>query len=184
MREVLSLAKRRRRCVLALLDAGANVDAVRADGMRPINRALKLSNHTAKRAGILAGGRLARGATYNIYIAAVNGDHDYVKKELLRDPALANFEDSSHCRPISAAARRNDLEMVKLLLEHSADPSLPEKGAPLGEALWIAVYQKQPEMAKLLLKHGANPNTAPESSGSALLQARGVTTILRRYKCS
>src|SRR6266540_2857519 len=84
MREVLSLAKRRRRCVLALLDAGANVDAVRADGMRPINRALKLSNHTAKRAGILAGGRLARGATYNIYIAAVNGDHDYVKKELLR----------------------------------------------------------------------------------------------------
>src|SRR6266536_605883 len=159
MREVLSLAKRRRRCVLALLDAGANVDAVRADGMRPINRALKLSNHTAKRAGILAGGRLARGATYNIYIAAVNGDHDYVKKELLRDPALANFE-------------------------HSADPSLPEKGAPLGEALWIAVYQKQPEMAKLLLKHGANPNTAPESSGSALLQARGVTTILRRYKCS
>jgi ankyrin repeat protein len=62
--------------------------------------------------------------------------------------------------------------MVKLLLDHGADPSLPEHGAPLGQALWTAVYQKQPEMAKLLLEHGANPNTAPESSGSALLHAR------------
>ena len=43
---------------------------------------------------------------------------------------LSNFEDTSHQRPISAAARRNDLEMVELLLEHGADPSLPEEGAP------------------------------------------------------
>src|SRR5262249_19148040 len=78
----------------------------------------------------------------------------------------------------------DDLEMVKLLLAHGADPSLPEKGAPLGQALWIAVYQRQPEMAKLLLEHGANPNTAPESSGSALLQARGddyLTRLLIEY---
>src|SRR3954469_24343551 len=62
--------------------------------------------------------------------------------------------------------------MVKLLLDHGANPSLPEEGAPLGQALWTAVYQRQHEMAKLLLEHGANPNTAPESSGSALMQAR------------
>jgi ankyrin repeat protein len=69
--------------------------------------------------------------------------------------------------------------MVKLLLDHGANPSLPEEGAPLGQALWIAVYQKQPEMAKLLLEHGANPNTAPESSGSALLQARKDPELTR-----
>jgi ankyrin repeat protein len=85
---------------------------------------------------------------------------------------LANFEESSHARPVSAAARRNDLDMVKLLLEHGADPSLPEHGAPLGEALWTAVYQGQHEMAHLLLEHGANPDTAPESSGSALSHTR------------
>src|SRR5262249_22291048 len=63
-------------------------------------------------------------------------------------------------------------------------PSLPEEGAPLGQALWIAVYQRQPEMAKLLLEYGANPNTAPESSGSALFQARydpDLTRLLIEY---
>ena len=90
----------------------------------------------------------------------------------MRDSELSNFEDSSHQRPISAAARRNDLEMVELLLANGANPSLPEEGAPVGGALWIAVYQKQPEMAKLLLEHGADPNTAPESSGSAISHTR------------
>ena len=155
-----------------LLDAGANADAVRADGKRPIDCALDRRNRTALRAGVLAGTLLARGAAYNIYLAAVIGDEDYVREALAADPALSNFEDSSHQRPISAAARRNDLEMVELLLAHGADPSLPEEGAPLGRALWVSVYQKQPEMAKLLLEHGANPNTAPESSGPAIMHAR------------
>jgi ankyrin repeat protein len=168
--------------VSMLLDGGADVDAVRADGMRPINCVLRLGKDSSS-ANILDA-LLARGATYNIYIAAVIGDYDYVKNALLHDASLSNFEDSSHGRPISAAARRNDLEMVKLLLHHGANPSLPEKGAPLGGALWIAVYQRQPEMVKLLLEHGANPNTAPESSGSALLQARGddyLTRLLIEY---
>jgi uncharacterized protein len=114
---------------------------------------------------------LARGAAYDIYLAAVFGDMAYIREALARDSKLANFE-GSPWRPISAAARRNDLEMVKLLLHNGADPSLPEEGAPLGNALWIAVYQGQREMAKLLLEHGANPNTAPESSGSALSHTR------------
>jgi ankyrin repeat protein len=155
-----------------LLDAGANADAVRADGKRPVHCALERRKRTALRAGVLAGTLLSRGAAYNIYLAAVIGDDDYVRDALSRDPALSNFEDSSHQRPISAAARRNDLEMVELLLEHGANPSLPEEGAPLGQALWLAVYQKQPEMAKLLLEHGANPNTVPESSGPAIMHAR------------
>jgi len=64
------------------------------------------------------------------------------------------------------------LDMVKLLLGHGANPSLPEEGAPLGQALWLAVYQMQFEMARILLEHGANPNTAPESSGSAISHTR------------
>lgn len=167
------------RIVTALLDAGANPDAVRSDGARPINRAMDRRNKTGLQAGVLAGTLLARGAAYNIYLAAVLGDDAYVREALARDPALANFEDTSHFRPISAAARRNDLAMLQLLLDHGADPSLPEEGAPLGQALWRAVYQNQPEMAQLLLEHGANPNTAPESSGSALFQARKSPELTR-----
>lgn len=155
-----------------LLDAGARVDAVRADGFRPIHCALSRGRKPALNAGAAAGILLARGAAYNIYLAAVFGDEAYVREALARDSSLANFEETSHWRPISAAARRDDLEMVKLLLDHGADPSLPEEGAPLGQALWIAVYQGQHEIARLLLEHGANPNTAPESSGSALSHTR------------
>ena len=112
------------------------------------------------------------------------GDTGFVRAELARDSSLSNFEDSSGERPISAAARRNDPEMVKLLLAHGAKPGLPERGAPLGQALWIAVYQDQPEMARLLLEQGANPNTAPESSGPAILHARNkpeLKALLLRY---
>jgi ankyrin repeat protein len=165
--------------VNALIDAGAVVDAIRADGVRPINCALRFSRWNSLRAGAIVGVLLSRGASYNIYLASMLGDHDYVRKALASDSSLANFEDSSHSRPISAAASRNDMELVRLLLDHGANPSLPEGGAPLGEALWKAVYQRQTEMAKLLLEHGANPNTAPESSGSALFQARGDSELTR-----
>lgn len=165
--------------VNALIDAGAAVDAIRADGDRPINCALRFSRWNSLRAGAIVGVLLSRGAAYNIYLASVLGDHDYVRKALASNSSLANFEDSSHARPISAAASRNDIELVRLLLDHGANPSLPERGAPLGEALWKAVYQRQTEMAKLLLEHGANPNTAPESSGSALFQARGDSELTR-----
>jgi ankyrin repeat protein len=153
--------------VNALLDAGADPDAVRADGRRPVICALH-----GKGSRAIVDTLLARGAAYNIYLAAALGDLPYVREALARDRTLANFEDSSHHRPISAAARRRDLEMVRLLLDHGADPSLPEHGAPLGLALWTAVYQNEPEMAKLLLEHGGNPNTAPESSGAAIGHAR------------
>jgi ankyrin repeat protein len=154
-----------------LLDAGAPVDAVRADGSRPIHCALSSGRKPVLNAGAVAGILLARGAVYDIYLAAVFGDMAYVREALAHDRSLANFE-GSPSRPLSAAARRNDLDMVKLLLHYGANPSMPEEGAPLGQPLWTAVYQGQREMAKLLLEHGANPDTAPESSGSALTHTR------------
>jgi ankyrin repeat protein len=155
-----------------LLDAGAAVDAARADGFRPIHCALHRGRKPSLNTGAAAGFLLARGAAYNIYLAAVFGDVPYVRDALARDASLANFGDTVQMRPLSAAARRNDLEVVTLLLEHGANPSLPEHGAPVGQALWVAVYQGQYDMAKLLLEHGANPDTAPESSGSAISHTR------------
>src|SRR6185369_7604855 len=83
----------------ALLDAGANPDAIRADGLRPINCAFRARGRTAQYAGMIAGLLLARGAAYNIYLAAAFGDRQYVEDALSRDSSLANFEDSSHHRP-------------------------------------------------------------------------------------
>ena len=114
----------------------------------------------------------AAGAEYTIFVAALRGDSRFVREALTHDAALANAEDTCHHRPISAAARRNDLDMVKLLLAHGADPNLPEEGAPRGHALWLAVYHRQREMARVLVAHGADPNAMVESSGTPMGHAR------------
>jgi hypothetical protein len=62
--------------------------------------------------------------------------------------------------------------MLELLLQHGADPSLPESGAERGHALWVAVNRRYRETVKLLLAHGADPNGTVESSGTPMMQAR------------
>ncbi len=86
---------------------------------------------------------LSRGAQYTIFVAALLGDEPFVRDALARDRSLANFEDTCHHRVLSAAVRRGDVDMTRLLLEHGADPNLPEEGAPRGLSLWIAVNDRQ-----------------------------------------
>ena len=64
------------------------------------------------------------------------------------------------------------IEIVKLLLEHGADPNLPEEGiAPRGHALYSAVANGHFDIAKLLLEHGAHPNAEVESSADTVSRA-------------
>ncbi len=65
------------------------------------------------------------------------------------------------------------MDIVQLLLDHGADPNLPEEQfAPKGKALYSAVYHGHYEIAKLLLERGAFPNPPVESSGDALWVSR------------
>lgn len=166
----------------ALVAAGANPDAARGDGAKPIHAVLHngwRARVTREQAWTIADRLLAAGGEYNIYIAALRGDMPFVRDALARDDALANFEDTCHARPISAAASRDDLAMVKLLLEHGADPNLPEHGAPRGHALWTAVYHQRREMARLLVEYGADPNAMVESSGTPIMHARKDPEMLQ-----
>ena len=158
-----------------LLAAGANPNAMRGDGVKPIHAVLLhgwRARVTREQAWTVADRLLARGGEYNIYIAAWRGDMPFVRDALARDASLASFEDTCRHRPLSAAASRNDIEMVKLLLEHGADPNAPEHGAPRGHALWTAVYNQRREMARLLVDYGADPNAMVESSGTPMMHAR------------
>jgi len=162
--------------VQELLAAGADPDPIRGDGYRPIHLALMpnfLVGAPRDQCASIADALLARGARYTMFIAALRGDHQFIRDRLARDHSLANDEDTCHHRPISAAARRNDLELVRLLLDHGADPSLPEEGAPRGHALWTAVYDRRVEMTRMLLEHGADPNGMVESSGTPMMMAEG-----------
>lgn len=167
--------------VQALLDAGADPDPIRGDGYRPVHLAL-MKNFVV--GGPIEDGRtiadllLTRGARYTMFIAALTGDDEFIRRALADDRSAANEEDTNHHRPISAAAGRGDLDLVRLLLEHGADPTAPEEGAPRGHALWSAVYKERPDIAELLLRHGGDPNGMVESSGTPMDMARNKPALL------
>jgi ankyrin repeat protein len=167
-----------------ILARGADINAARHDGARPI----QLTNGdyhfrgwrdvpeglAATPADVLAHLR-ARGADCDICTAASIGDLDCVKELLDQDPSLANRVDRyvTYYRgsgsPLRNAAAGGYVEIVTLLLEHGADPNLPEEGiAPRGHGLYSAVYNGHFEIAKLLLEHGAFPSPLVESSADAL----------------
>ena len=158
-----------------LLTAGAKPNATRSDGYRPVHLALMNSwraRVSPERAREVANRLIAHGAEYTMVVAALLGDVAFMRAALTRDSSLANFEDTCHHRPISIAARRGNVAMVKLLLEHGADPNLPEEGAPRGQALWNAVYHGYGDIARALVARGADPNAMVESSGTPMMHAR------------
>ena len=173
--------------VRALVAAGADVDAVRADGYRPLHCALMPNWFFQVEPGPrqeIADLLLSAGARHTVFVAALRGDDPFVRDALARDRSLANFEDTCHHRVLSAAVRRGDVAMTRLLLEHGADPNLPEEGAPRGLSLWIGVTDRQGEIVAMLLARGADPNAPVESSGTPMSQAAQdpeLTELLRRH---
>lgn len=170
-----------------LLARGANIEAVRHDGARPIHlnngdyyfrgwrdvasdwpvTPLDVINHLRD-----------RGAVCDMCTACHLGDIERVRELLAADPASANR--LSDCityyqcsgAPLKNAATKGHLDIVRLLVEHGADPNLPEPGiAPHGHALYAAVANRHFEIAKLLLEHGAYSNPEVESSADALSRA-------------
>jgi ankyrin repeat protein len=170
-----------------LLTRGADLNAARFDGARPI----QLTNGDYDFRGwrdvpkdwpttpaqVLAHLRI-RGANCDICTACHIGDLERVRELLDQDPSLANRVSEyvtyylGSGAPLKNAAANGYIEIVKLLLERGAAPNLREEGiAPNGHALYSAVANGHYEIAKLLLEHGAYPNPEVESSADALSRA-------------
>lgn len=171
-----------------LLDRGGSIEARRIDGARPIHLTNGDYFHRGWRdvprdwpvspAQVMAH-LTSRGAFVDLPTACHTGDIERVRELLREDPSLANrLSDYEGYylgagAPIANAAATGRLDIVQLLLEHGADPNLPEEQiAPRGKALYEAVMRGHYEIAKLLLEHGAFPNPPVESSGEALWVAR------------
>ncbi len=167
-----------------LLARGADINARRQDGARPIHLTngdyhyrgwRDVPKDVATTPGEVLAHLIARGAYADIWTAAHMGELNRVRELLDQDPSLANRNSDYNSyylgcgSPLKNAAAKGHFEIVKLLLERGADPNLPEEGiAPQGHALYSAVYNGHFEIAKFLLEKGAYPNVEVESSADTL----------------
>jgi ankyrin repeat protein len=167
-----------------LLRRGVDINAQRMDGARPIHLTNGdyfyrgwsdvPRNWPVTPAQVMAHLK-ARGAFIDLPTACHTGDIERVRELLQQDRSLANKVGTHEGyylgagAPLSNAAAVGRMDIVQLLLDHGADPNLPEEQfAPKGKALYSAVYHGHYEIAKLLLERGAFPNPPVESSGDAL----------------
>lgn len=178
-----------------LLRRGADINARRGDGARPIHltngdydfrgwrdvpddwpvKPREVYDHLVR-----------RGVRVDLGMACATGNMPRVRELLDQDSSLANKVSDYNgyytgCgAPIKNAALGGHIEIVRLLLERGADPNLPEEGiAPDGHALHSAVVKGHIDIVRLLLAHGAHPNVEIESSAdtlSAALASAGYST--------
>ena len=183
------------------VELGTPIDAARADGQTPVLlavngatdywfRATRGRSHPSLRnTSVIVGSLLAQGSTYTISVAAAVGDQERVEQLLSTDASLARRLDSARLSPLSYAAREGHLHIVRLLLEHGADPNIAEDAAPHGRALYEACCGNHLQVADLLLNHGANPNAGMDSSECCLTigevyhgkQAKALQQLLRTH---
>ena len=70
---------------------------------------------------------------------------------------------------LMAAAERGRADIVKLLLDHKADPNAA--GRDGGTALMLAAENNQPDIVKQLIARGADPNRQDNNGWTAVLKA-------------
>jgi ankyrin repeat protein len=167
-----------------LLRRGADLNARRSDGGRPIHLTngdyhfrgwRDVPDDWSTKPAEVYQHLVSRGATVDLGMACATGNLARVRELLDQEPTLVNRLSDyggyylGSGAPIKNAAARGHLDVVRLLLERGADPNLPEEGiAPRGHALYSAAANGHYEVAKLLLEHGAHPNVEVESSADTL----------------
>ncbi len=141
----------------SLLQSGADVNAVQADGATALHWAAYHGDVELARALLEAGANpsaINRNGSSPMWLAATHGDAAMLET-LLRGGADVNESMPLGRRPLMLAARSGRVDAVKVLLDNGADPnaSETERGTT---ALMQAADQGHAEVISLLIAGGAN----------------------------
>lgn len=181
-------------CVEALLEHGADVEAVDPHDRRPLFIAVRQRQFEAVRI-ILDQGALtdtmSQGHT-PIHEAAIQGDVD-IMELLLSHGADVNALSWDDKQPLFYAVHFGNVEVVKVLLSHEADPNFfssyaAEKDEP-PTCLHLAAAKDNVEIMAALLDGGAKPDLRDSAGATPIfrsVEARSLdgVRLLRRYGAS
>ncbi|KAF4823947.1 Ankyrin repeat and KH domain-containing protein 1 [Colletotrichum tropicale] len=124
-------------------------------------------------------------------IAAAQYSRILIAKLLLEQGANVQcrhrgLEDTYHLNPLIIASGKGDLEAMKLLLEHGADPNAiryhqhsTRQSISISTPLLSALERGNVEAARLLLEHGADPNLKAQSRPRTRTDSRPLLQAIR-----
>lgn len=147
-----------------LVRSGADVNAVNSRHATSLDLSLDEASLTAY--------LLTYGAEWTLAAAVRTGHLEQARSLLEGDPTTAQQLDAEEHSLLWHAVCGGHTLMVKLLLDHGADPNAPERGAHHGAALHKAANLDRREIVDLLLVNGADPNGGVDSSSPPIEYAK------------
>ena len=144
---------------IALLDAGADPNAVSSDGTTALHWAAHHGDRALVRALLNAGASPEAVNDYGVTplaAAAVEADFEIIAA-LLEAGADVESPNAEGQTALMVVARTGNVETANLLLEYGAEVNATERFGGQSALMWASA-QRQPGMVRLLLEHGANPD--------------------------
>lgn len=164
-----------RTAVVALLKAGADVNATQGDAVTALHWAARLGDADMTRTLIAAGANVratTRFATYApLHLAAERGSADVIGP-LLQAGADVNAKTATGATPVMFASASGNAAAVTALADAGADLNAAETDR--GQTpLMFAVAANRLAVVRVLLRRGADPNKATRFTDLAALSQNG-----------
>ncbi len=156
-----------------LIDHGANVNAYPADdGWGPLQHTVHVSNSVEMARLLIAKGADINSGSYPALNSAINQERRDLCQFLIQRGADANAKDKWGHTSLYYAIRKDNLDLMNILIANGAKVDIKHLGEATGEtALHYAATTGKTEAVKLLLKAGANINAKDDRGRNVLHRA-------------